>query len=344
MGTASNNRHKVSKFSALVTFLLSLVGILLVLEILLRLFAPSLLTPVDEDYKSGIFEISENRHLGWQLAKGGDHNSHRMRDDEYDIAKPANTYRVAVIGDSVTYGMGVKRPNIFADVLESMLDDKAGTRVEVLNFGVIAYNPFQVYTDLVNRVLKFSPDMVIYTFAPDDVETTPVVLEINGSYYINFNRLEGWNLFNNDIHWALYRLSSLYRFVYEQIVTLIIEREDIEEMTTNPSVAWSIVSKLASISQQNSADFLLVLSPPLSSNDSATALFRYERDFDIVRQYASSAGLEVIDLGEIYSKQGDAIKIKEDDYEHPNALGHRLIAERLARHIRPSLLKKPTNK
>jgi len=98
-------------------------------------------------------------------------NSHGMHDQEYPLAKPAGTFRIAVLGASPVMGPGVPEEAVFDRLLEERLGALAqpsGHRVEVLNFGVAAYSPVQMLLQLEQKVLAFQPDLVLLTSMPPD--------------------------------------------------------------------------------------------------------------------------------------------------------------------------------
>ena len=93
-------------------------------------------------------------------------NSFGMRDYERTLTKPANTLRVAVLGDSGAEGLQVPLKDTFPIVLEGMLNDKAkkdgsGKRVEVMNFGCAGYSMLQEILQYETQAAKFSPDVVV---------------------------------------------------------------------------------------------------------------------------------------------------------------------------------------
>ncbi len=94
-------------------------------------------------------------------------NSHGFHDIEREIAKPANTIRVAVLGDSYTEAAQVDREENFCAVIEKTLnasDSLKGQRVEVLNFGVSGYGTTQELLLLRKKVVEYSPDVVVLAF------------------------------------------------------------------------------------------------------------------------------------------------------------------------------------
>lgn len=95
-------------------------------------------------------------------------NSWGMQDKERSTAKPANTKRIAVIGDSFVASVEVDRSQNFCSLLESALNKQASQmNYEVLNFGVGGYDLGQMYLNLKHRVLEFAPDLVILAYRPE---------------------------------------------------------------------------------------------------------------------------------------------------------------------------------
>ncbi|MDB4433191.1 hypothetical protein N9166_00455 [bacterium] len=91
-------------------------------------------------------------------------NSRGLRDREYALGKPANTFRVAVLGASFAFPAGVAIEHAFHSLLEEQLSDEfAPTRYEFINFAVGMYNPKQVLTALELRALDYDPDLILFT-------------------------------------------------------------------------------------------------------------------------------------------------------------------------------------
>lgn len=67
-------------------------------------------------------------------------NEHGMRQREIAKNKPAGTTRIAVVGDSFVWGIGVKNEDRFTELVEQDLQ-----ATEVLNFGVVGYGPIQYH-------------------------------------------------------------------------------------------------------------------------------------------------------------------------------------------------------
>lgn len=113
---------------------------------------------------------------GWYGGKFGNYisiNAEGYRDVDHAVPKPEGTYRIAVLGDSMTEGREVTLEQTYWKRLEPLLaacpafQDR---RVEVLNFGVNGYGTAQEYFTLKKYALKYKPDLVLLAvFTGNDI-------------------------------------------------------------------------------------------------------------------------------------------------------------------------------
>ena len=130
---------------------------------------------------------------GWALRPGATELQHKegdafvqinrdgMRDREHSYVKPANTIRIAFIGDSFTEAEQVAIQDDFVSVVERRLATCArlhGRKVETLNFGCDSYGTTQEFATLERHVWKFTPDIVVLLFfAGNDLRNNSIALE-----------------------------------------------------------------------------------------------------------------------------------------------------------------------
>ena len=104
---------------------------------------------------------------------------------DYDLKKAANTFRILVLGDSVTFGHGALHD--YPSLLESLLKKwKPGIDWQVWNLGVPGYNTSQELAHLRELGPAYQPDLVIVGFFLNDIignqpPSTPGVLRRTAS-------------------------------------------------------------------------------------------------------------------------------------------------------------------
>jgi len=104
---------------------------------------------------------------GWYRKEGEAYvriNSDGWRDREHSKARPAGTFRIAVVGDSYPEAFPVGMEDAFWAVLERKLNECGafdGKKIEVINFGVSGYGTAQELLTLRKRVWEYSPDLVM---------------------------------------------------------------------------------------------------------------------------------------------------------------------------------------
>jgi len=102
----------------------------------------------------------------------GGSNNYGYWGPSYDLQKPDECYRMALIGDSYVEGHQVFERNHFRSLLEQGLSNKLNKKVEVLNFGMSGFNlndGFCMYYDLVK---KFKPDLTLIFVSNEDFSNT----------------------------------------------------------------------------------------------------------------------------------------------------------------------------
>jgi hypothetical protein len=83
--------------------------------------------------------------------------------------KPVGVYRIAAIGDSITFGPGIDEHERFTNLLEQRLNSRNG-HYEVLNFGRPGAETVDHLKFLKSLVLNAEPDFILLQWYINDVE------------------------------------------------------------------------------------------------------------------------------------------------------------------------------
>jgi len=100
--------------------------------------------PMAIAHPTRIFELKPNyyqKYISPEFQTEIATNSDGLRDREHSIIKPKNTYRIVVLGDSMTFGWGVNQDDTWWKFLEDEFnsDKDSKYRYEIINLGVWMY-------------------------------------------------------------------------------------------------------------------------------------------------------------------------------------------------------------
>jgi D-alanyl-lipoteichoic acid acyltransferase DltB (MBOAT superfamily) len=245
-------------------------------------------------------------------------NQWGMRDDEYTKAKPPTTYRIALFGSSYTVGSGVRVEETFPAIVELQLNDlieqaSRYRKVEILNFAVPADSILRRAARLRKEALAFNPDAVID-------------ISITGEHILAITNLKDAirrKAQNIDPH--------LKDIVARSGTTSNMSSEEIERRLggyQDEIVAWGY-SSFAETARNHGIEAVIFMLPKLGDADSA-----YEGEWEILSRMWRTAGLQAVHMGDVYGplNQRNEYKLAPWDW-HPNAKGHRLIANRVVREL-----------
>jgi hypothetical protein len=251
-------------------------------------------------------------------------NSLGMRDREYQRAKPANTYRIVLLGASNDMGTGVKDDQTYENLVEDRLNtrvpDERYSRYEILNLSVPADSILQRVLRLEQEGFQFQPDAAILSVTAVDEQ-----------------------FMASQIRTALIRgiePSPDYREVVQPIVrrahvdgkmpAVMIERR-LQPYFTE-LCRWSF-QRFAQQCAQRGVRPLVIYRPAPMDFSGLESTGRSK-----LLGMAKAAGLQVIDLSPAFDSVTDRsslIVAKWDD--HTTALGHRLLADELYKDLVPQL-------
>lgn len=165
----SNRKDSLKRFAAKLFLIFAglLLGCLLA-EIVLRVAGYSYPIFYQTDPELGYAPIPNVEGWFWVENKTYvRYNSEGFHDREHTRAKPADTVRIAILGDSFAEARQIPMESAFWAVMEENLQECGafgGRRIEVINFGVSGYGTAGELLMLRNKVWDYSPDIVLLSF------------------------------------------------------------------------------------------------------------------------------------------------------------------------------------
>lgn len=152
--------------------IIGMIYALLFGEIFLRIMDPQVMMPryiTGTDYGiRGNIPNAVYRHLTPEADVEMRINGQGMRgDQDFTQAKPPQTCRIALLGDSYFMGYEVHYEDTLGALLGPRFAD-LGYRVEVLNFAVSGFSTEEMLREFEERVVLYDPDIVISQFNGGD--------------------------------------------------------------------------------------------------------------------------------------------------------------------------------
>lgn len=238
-------------------------------------------------------------------------NELAMRDRAYPVAKPLNTIRIGLMGDSIGAGWGVGDDLGFEPILESWFDERSrrrgGPGIEILNFAVPGRSAGQRWHHFLEVGWPMDPDLVL-------VESTQA-----------------------DVGWAVRRLRELLPRGIGWDSPLY--RELLEACGVGPGESGSYYERaLQSHTWEFTAAAYRAIAEGCSARGVPSVWILIPRvgrtveseDHHRLVELARDAGFSaIIDVSDAFDGiDPTTLTARSDDY-HPNAKGHALLARRI---------------
>lgn len=231
-----------------------------------------------------------------------------MRDKEYELEKPAGTFRIVLLGGSYEMGVGVNDHENYESIVEDELNrllvkNDSINKIEILNFGVGGYHLMQQVWLCENEVFRFKPDLVIYMAHSEDPR------RLNGFFA---------SLIQNGV--AL-EYPYLEQVKARSGVQQNMGRDEIRSRSLpfNDSIFDWGYRQIVSGCRAHGADATWIYLPATADKENPAEKNR------MVAQ-ARAAGFHTVLVNDPYKGvEIRSIQVSDSD-SHPNAAGHRLIA------------------
>lgn len=285
------------------------------------------------------------------------------RHKEYSLEKDPGSFRIVVLGDSYTFGQGVKRDETFPKKLEKLLNSMNGQiKFEVINLGFCGLNtvgeleilaerginPITWQPDYKYRGLAYKPDLILLEFTSNDSTSGRAMEQIKqfddkwrtGEVVIRVNSGTYSLPIPESIDKLLTKNSRFYLFFlsrYNQIVAKLGMREGGDSAILSvlgrykdDFEGWVNVKEaltaMSSISRQELVPIALVVYPDMFRlND-----YPFKETHKKVVGVGNALGFHALDLTP-YFEGLDANSLKATPFDgHPNAKAHDIAARAIS--------------
>jgi hypothetical protein len=237
--------------------------------------------------------------------------------------KKNDEYRIAIVGDSVTFGEGIKKTeDTFSHVLEDLLNHKQSSiGVRVFNYGVSAYSVKQMAATLQYRMIEIDPDLVLMAIISDDFDLsrTPVVNKYG--YTIDLKMSGFWSK-DSTLRHFLRNVRLMYLFRDIRYRYFIKQDKQNKFQTEKLPESYEYVKNFKEITEKNNISYSIVL----------LSLFNKQYENQLLEQFQKDK-IRYIDLSSL-SKEFSLNQFIASKFDgHPSAMVHKRIGEILTEYV-----------
>jgi lysophospholipase L1-like esterase len=298
-------------------------------------------------------------------------NRDGLRGDEISIPKPPGIIRILAVGDSITFGYGVRVEDTYAKVLERSLNERppVGMRYEVLNGGTLGGSLGDYLHFLNQKATALNPDVVLLGLTLNDIlvySKLGSVSETGAAWH------RGRPPLLRKVNHFLLQRSQLYVFCYARLKSFLYGSQilDINEVRglnfvtlTPPSEyqnrAWrsslEMLSQILAFCREHGYRTVVVIFP-MQMQLSPMQLQFYRDKYHLrlgdetlsgepqqrLREFIAAEGVAVVDLLPTYRTHSpEELYLRNSmipaDPSHPSVKGHQIAADEIFRALKQSL-------
>jgi lysophospholipase L1-like esterase len=263
-------------------------------------------------------------------------NAFGFRGKEISLVKPPNTYRIVMLGDSVTFGNSVVWNETFSYLLESHLNrSHKQVNFEVLNLAVSGYNTAQELATLREKGLAFSPDLIILNICLNDSDPAKEISKVGLINTTSISKLSDINIRTIvDISHVLTFMKETFRNMFQNS-DYVFRKLNSPELFINTRVretAWETMKQDMDeifLDAKKNAIPLIVVIYPYSSQIGLSPEERVPQS-DLM-QFWGKKHVPVLDPSPLYRNAEK--NMFTDGTLHLSVYGHSVIAKGLADYL-----------
>lgn len=349
----------------LALLLIALLVAFTFLEVSIRIFLPQTtnIYQYDEDYLFQFRPYSEITYVTPDFTQTSSFNSHGFRDNEYAYEnKPADTYRIIFLGDSMTAGLEVDLNQTYPKLVEQRLRKEFPNKnIEVLNVAANGWSTEQQLIFMEKNGINYSPDLVVLAYAlvndqMDNVQRN--LFNFDGSnltinkdrplsqsrlrsvYYFFSTRFHTFNFFLFN-YWrikdSLKHVDEPHKIEYQDTFPRYLLKDDPADVKYEWAKTEALLDRMqASLSNNNSTLMLMIIPAHFQEQQElrkraglVDAELVLDKPQQILINYSTSRKLQYVDLLPAFKSRSKETLHPRDDV-HWNAAGHALAASEMS--------------
>ena len=291
----------------------------------------------------GYHKLAPNQTHSFTLDQPVGTNAAGFRDVEWDVRKPDGRTRIMVLGDSLTFGTGVRGDATYPKILERELR-RNGTDVEVLSASVQGWDTWHELQFFKTEGRFYRPDLVVLGFYMNDFRKgplTPPPMTREGV----FDNRPPWLLWLSYEYVFLFKRSALLTYVRDRIgmlaggpddrATLLLRNRIDPRSDEDITSTWSYIADLRRLSEMSDAPLILASIPSIN-------LFWFPRQpvgyVQYLEERSRADGIRFIDLAQGFWTEPDTNRLYLYPWNlHLSAAGHEVVARQLTQEVKKQL-------
>lgn len=279
-------------------------------------------------------------------------NANGFRGPDCALEKTAGTFRIVFLGDSFTFGEGVRFEDTFSERTSALLAQRfpdAQLTFESCNLGVSGYNTADELFLFNALVPRLQPDTLVVGYVINDAEPPLFEMDpVRGPVRRDREADVAEGVASpTPPDFALYRLrvaQLVWQFIAERRRGTATENY-YRSLYAPESAGWAAsrdaLAQLVSTSQRANLPLIVMLFPILHQLDDRHPFLGVYQE---VQQQVERAGGQVLNLFPAFAGQdAESLWVHPTD-QHPNERAHRIAAEQLATRLAPIVSAAASNK
>jgi hypothetical protein len=273
------------------------------------------------------------------------------RDRKYESSgTDPRAFEVVAVGDSFTYGQGVRLEDVWVKRLEKG-PGPGGKRIQGIDLAIGGANIREVFAEVRDELGKFKPSLVIYGYVLNDPIPEPApgrsiaAMEMNAALNTTYDNGLGWDFINvrgpairSLRSWPMRWIGDRSRIM--DYLLSVLERRRLSEETIrsyqelhDPAIngpglqkTFDLISEMKERVERRGSRFLVAIFP---------IFYNIQRDYPFagVHRYIAERlrqiGVESLDLQPALSRYpAEKLWVHPTD-QHPNELAHAVVADEL---------------